>query len=201
MLFSLGGSTVAGVTDGGGVADASIPLNAVPDDYDLMAAFSGSDGLAPATASRPFAITKSPTQLAITKVAPVTAGGTTNTGITATLLDAKNGPLQRTVYFVLTGPGTTTKIGRSPPTSSVGRRLGTLALGAGTWNVTARFLGPVSLPGGAVTLTDDTYLGASTADSFVAPAEDTTAPDGRDLLADRRGDVLGGAERHRRLHL
>ena len=106
VTFSIGGAQAVGVTNGSGVASASVPLTSVPGGYLLSAGFAGDATLLPSGDSHPFTITKLGTTLTLSGPASVPTG--TPSGVVATL-NAGTAPIAfKTVWFVLTGPTTIT---------------------------------------------------------------------------------------------
>ena len=152
VVFSLGGASLAGVTGNDGVARVSLPLNAVPGDYQLSTTFGGDDVFAGSSTMTPFTVTKSPTTLTISQTPPLAGPKGIDTGVSVTLRDGNGGALiERAVYVQLDGPGAQ-RLVVPVITDFLGRaHLGPIALAAGTWTLTARFLGIVPLPGGLTT--------------------------------------------------
>ena len=171
VTLMVGSSSTMATTDGNGVATATLPVNVVPGASNVRAAFAGDPGLLLASSSSsPLTVQKSPTTLALGLTPPPGTPGPL--GVKATLTGANGAPLQqRTVYLVITGAGPTQVIPLI--TDYLGRAvISPLALAAGSYSLTAMFLGSVPLPTPTV-LSDSTYLAstASTAAVVVAVAD------------------------------
>ena len=163
VTFSLGSFSIDVNTDSGGRAAAIVPLQDAVGGYTLTASYGGDATHLGSSAATPFSITKVPTTLTLSTVAPVTVGQATATGVTATLTRTAAGtPLpQQTISFTLTGPVNTVVTTTTDPQGQA--HLGTLNLLDGAYTVAAGFLG-----------TPSTYSPASAA--TVGFGADTKAP-------------------------
>ncbi len=155
VTFAVGSQTVVDTTNASGHAQATMPLVVRPGGYTLRASFGGSLADEPSSDESPLSVTKQPTSLALSPSNAVAAPGAVGS-ITATL-QAGGEPLsERTVAFILTGPGgpaSTTAI-----TDFLGRAsLPKVALPAGTYTVKAYFSGTIPFPSGSQTFTDPAY--------------------------------------------
>ena len=144
VTFSLGSFSIDVTTDSGGRAAAIVPLQDAVGDYTLTASYGGNATYLGSSAATPFSITRVPTTLTLSTVAPVTVGQLTATGVTATLTRSGTGtPLsQQTVSFTLTGPVNTSVTTTTNPQGQA--HLGTLVLGDGAYTVAAQFVGTPS---------------------------------------------------------
>jgi CSLREA domain-containing protein len=105
VIFSLGGQAAQALTDGSGVAEATLPLLSLPGDYELHVAFSGDVTFQASSASAPFRITRQATSLTLSPTAGSITEGTAPPLI-ATLSDASGRALkEQTLVFVLTASG------------------------------------------------------------------------------------------------
>ncbi len=163
VTFSLGSFSIDVNTDSGGRAAAIVPLQDAVGGYTLTASYGGAATHLGSSAATPFSITKVPTTLTLSTVAPVTVGQGTATGVTATLTRTAAGtPLpQQTISFTLTGPVNTVVTTTTDPQGQA--HLGTLNLLDGAYTVAAGFLG-----------TPSTYSPASA--TTVGFGADTKAP-------------------------
>ena len=116
VVFTMGTSTRTALTDGSGVATATMPVTSSPGGAVLTATFGGDTTSLPSATSRQFTITKIGTTVTMTPAAgPVSIGA--DTGIIATLKDANvpSSPLtQRTIYFAVSDGGGKTTQARGP---------------------------------------------------------------------------------------
>ena len=117
VTFAVGSQTVVDTTDASGRAQTSLPLVVRPGSYVLRAAYGGSNSDKPSSDESALTVTKQPTTLTL---AP--SGGTvpigTPAGIVATL-QAGGEPLsERSVAFIVTGPGSDIGTSRSPTSSA-----------------------------------------------------------------------------------
>jgi hypothetical protein len=190
VLFTIGATGRYARTDGNGVAEISMPLYSTPGQYTLTASFAGDkfDAALPeqvlhaeSSAEQTFSITRTDTSLLIHSDAQSVGVEGIESGVIAILvagdgteLDIDDYPidplLQRTVYFTIyddsgdfigTAPVITDNFGRA--------RLGQLALPAGTYSVTAQFLGEIvtSDPAKPLVLSDDVYEESATSTTLV----------------------------------
>jgi hypothetical protein len=203
VTFGVGSASVAAVTNGSGVATATIPLADPPGGDTLSASYAGSAGLQPATASAPFTIAPAATTLSIsTTTSAVPAGA--NSGVSATLTSG-GAPLTSTpVYFDLSAGGaivdtvvaTTNEFGVAP--------LGALSLPAGTYTVSASFGSPAValVGGGSADAAEPDYqassasttlqvIGAPTITSTVADAATNASWAGTEVTGASAYDTVG----------
>jgi hypothetical protein len=166
ILFRLGPAVKAGQTDANGIASVNLLLNARPDSYQLEAAYGGDLTHQSSSARSPFTVSKRPTQMMFTSGAIVA-----NPYDVEILLRADDGtPLkERTVIFLLTSGGTTTPLAEI--TDGAGRaRLSRVATYGSTYDISAYFGQPVTLPGGTVVTLDDPLYGPSAISKTVTVA-------------------------------
>jgi CSLREA domain-containing protein len=147
--FTIGAANTQGVTDGSGVAHATIQLGDAPGSgYQLTASYNGTASLAGTSASAGFTIDRLATTLALSVPgsAPLNGG----TGISATLQSAGVGLPNDSVAFVLTPAGNGAPVIAAAITGLAGTaQLGSVpSLGAGTYTVRAYFGpgGPLATP-------------------------------------------------------
>ncbi len=165
IQFQLGPVSESALTDASGIAAATLVLGTRPDAYTLEANFAGEVAYKNGTDSRPFTVTKLPTQLTFDSTAFV--AGTAQIVVS---LHANDGtPLkERTVLFVLDNGSTKTALAEI--TDGAGRvRLAIAGIMPGAYQVVANFGQPVTLPDGSVVaLSDPLYAGstASTSATF-----------------------------------
>ena len=146
VTFTLGSTTVSSTTFPNGTATATLPVTGLPGPTSVRASFAGTNTFLASSASAAFTVAKSPTNLTITT-------GLVGPGVKVTLKDGRGGPLQRTVYLIVSGSQqkvialTTNFLGEAT--------LSPLPLGPGTYSLQAQFLGEVP---GLGTLSDPTYI-------------------------------------------
>lgn len=160
IQFTIGTTTRSATTDASGMATAALPLKLPAGEYALVAAFAGNaaSGLAASSASRSFLVQKAPSALVLASGVQSVAVDGISTGVSATLTTGDGAaPLaQRTVYFTVTGGPLTVNRTVAAITDFRGvAQLGELALPAGAYAVTARFLGVI--PGVLDEITDPVY--------------------------------------------
>ncbi len=159
--FSLGLRSAKGTTDANGLASATFDLTQLsPQTYNVSASFAESADYKASAAFTNFTITPLSTQITLTTLPPGPYG---ENSLLATLKDGANRPiLNKSVYFIISGTGgsyTTAAI-----TDYLGRAtLGAFRLPAGSYSVTARFLGPIS---GNVSATSAIYTPSSATITF-----------------------------------
>ncbi|MDQ1495881.1 MAG: large repetitive protein, partial [Actinomycetota bacterium] len=157
VQLSIGGSSRLATTGADGSVTVSIPLSSLPGPTTVTAAFGGDGGYRPAGASAPFTIGKAATSLSALSPGLLFGGGssgptTLTTTLTSNLQGATQPLLQRSVTFSVTGPTS-----RTYPaiTDFLGKAaLPTSTFTAGTYSVTATFVG------------DATYVGSSRTGPF-----------------------------------
>jgi hypothetical protein len=157
VQLSIGGSSRLATTGADGSVTVSIPLSSLPGPTTVTAAFGGDGGYRPAGASAPFTIGKAATSLSALSPGLLFGGGssgptTLTTTLTSVLQGATQPLLQRSVTFSVTGPTS-----RTYPaiTDFLGKAaLPTSTFTAGTYSVTATFVG------------DATYVGSSRTGPF-----------------------------------
>ena len=159
VFFTVGTTRTVARTGPDGVATSVIPVKVVPGQSSVRASFAGDAVLRASAATAPLTVSKSTTTLTLTPVVVATPANPptppTPPGLIATLV-ANGKPLPaRTVYLVFKGVGPDKIV--PVITDYVGRaRLDAVTFGAGTYTVTARFLGQIESPVNAL-LTDLTY--------------------------------------------
>lgn len=167
VLFRLGPVVKAGTTDANGDVSANLLINARPDQYQLEVAYGGDLTHQSSSSRVPFTVTKRPTLMTFTSGAVVA-----NPYDIEILLRADDGtPLkERTVIFVLTSAGISTPVAEI--TDGAGRaRLSRAAFHDNTYDITAYFGQPVTLPGGTVVTLDDPLYGPSSISKTVSVAK------------------------------
>ncbi|MGS2721296.1 hypothetical protein [Paraglaciecola aestuariivivens] len=158
ILFTIGSTGRAAKTDALGKATVQLPLNSLPNQYKLTASFSGNDEFGASSAEQAFQIIKASTNLTLEQGPQIVEVEGVQSGVIAKLQDAAGTPLlQRTVYFTLEGgPNGTYTI--ATITDNTGKaKLGNLALPAGSYDITARFLGTIPTYGLPLELSDPVY--------------------------------------------
>jgi hypothetical protein len=147
VTIGIGGSTVAGTTNGSGRVTLNVPLNSTPGPTQIVASFGGDAAYGPSGASAPFTIGKATSSLS-PYPAFVTQTSTTTTGNVTTLtaqVGGKAQPLiQQTVTFTITGPVNKTI---SSITDYLGRADLPKGLPVGTYTVVATFAGDATYTG------------------------------------------------------
>ncbi len=183
LSFSLGTQVRQGVTDANGRATVNLSLFGLPGESQVRVTFPGTLTDAPASDSAPFTILKQDTSLVFT---PTVAFGQYSDPINlqATLRDVSGRRLlARTVFFLpdaaplrMSAPFTPT---REPQAEAVitdynGRAaMGSLPLPAGSYTLSAYFVGDVPLGNGQViNLEDLRYNAAAAATTLTMNAED-----------------------------
>jgi hypothetical protein len=161
VMFAVGAQTVIDTTDANGRAQASLPLLVRPGVYVLRATFGGTNTEQPSSDESSLTVTKQPTTLVLT---PSSAVGDTGFagGITATLRAGGEPVPERTIAFILKGPGGTAAA--TAITNFFGEALlPAVQLPSGTYTVTAYFAGtiPFPAPAGFQTFADPAYLPSS----------------------------------------
>ncbi|MBI3242468.1 MAG: CSLREA domain-containing protein [Chloroflexi bacterium] len=160
IVFALGGQTRRATTDANGRAALELLLLGLPGNYELRAAFRGSDVHAPSSDMVAFAVVKQNTAITLDPPSVTVVAGN-NSGIVATLKDAAGLPLgQKTIFFVVTGLGG--NYATSVITDFAGRApLGSVPLPPGSYTVRAFFGGTIPVPGNPITLDDPRYNSSS----------------------------------------
>jgi hypothetical protein len=168
ITFGLGPSSRQVFTDGNGRASATLPLLALPGEYEVTASFAGFGQEAPSLASNTFnfTITKQSTSLTLN---PSSATGHPDDDalMVATLTDAEGRRLaEQTVFFVVSGSGGTYSV--AVITDYLGRAaLGNIPLPNGTYTVNAYFNGTIPLGNNnTVNLSSDRYNPSTAAGSL-----------------------------------
>jgi CSLREA domain-containing protein len=183
LNFSLGAQVRQGVTDANGRATVHLALLGLPGDTEVRVTFPGTLTQAPASTSAPFTIEKQETSLDLT---PSAASGQYSDPINlqAQLRDASGRRLlTKTVFFLADGgalrPSAPWMPHNAPQAKAVitdysGRaRLDDLPVTAGSYTLTAYFMGDIPLGNGQTTALDDVRYHASTgAGTLVMTAED-----------------------------
>ena len=167
VLFRLGPVVKSGITDTNGDVAATLFLNARPDQYQLEVAYGGDSTNQSSSSRVPFTVSKRPTVMTFTSGAIVA-----NPYDIEILLRADDGtPLkERTVVFVLSSGGVSTALAEI--TDGAGRaRLSQVAFYDSTYDITAYFGQPVTLPGGTVVALDDPLYGPSSIAKTVSVAK------------------------------
>ena len=156
VTFAVGSQTAIDMTDATGRAQASLPLIVLPGAYVLRATFGGTDGHRPSSDESGLTVTKQPTTLALAPSNAVAAPGFAG-GITATLRAGGEPVPERTIAFIITGPGG--PAAATAITDFLGQALlPAVRLPAGTYTVKAYFAGTIPFPSGSQTFTDPAYL-------------------------------------------
>jgi hypothetical protein len=179
VTFAMGSTSRSARTDEYGTATVSLPLNATPGDYPLRVSFAGNELDGPTNAEQTFTVLKSDTQLTFHAGEQRVGVEGIESGLIVALTDddaieydndgIPGGTLrERTVYFTITGGPADTSVTVPVITDNVGRaNLRELALPAGSYSVTARFMGTIptgfDVDGTALfrTLTDELYQSSS----------------------------------------
>ncbi len=167
IQFRLGSVTKSATTNASGTVDAiastALVLAANPGAYTLEASFAGDAGWQNSAATRPFTVTKMPTRLTFE------AGlGLVGPAGQIIKLRAEDGtPVkERTIVFVLVNGATRTAL--SEITDFAGQaRLSSATIAPGTYQVTAYFGLPVTLPDGTTAQLSDPLYGGSTASNTI----------------------------------
>ena len=163
VLLSVGGSTLAALTDEAGHASATLPVSAPAGLATIAAGFPGDAANGPSSAFGSLTVTKATTSIQLTGL---TSGhpGTAN-GITATLTDGDGHPLaQRVVAFTVANPATPdvaqTRLVTTGYTGTAS--LGPITVIGGAYTVTASFAQSVAIlpSGGTLALSDPGYAPA-----------------------------------------
>ncbi len=100
IAFSIGSTTVTGITNASGLTSASLPLNVLPGAYPLVATFAGDSEAAASTDSAPFTVNKIPTTVHLTLPATIVHPGL-DSGVLARLTNASGPMPSRSVTFVI----------------------------------------------------------------------------------------------------
>lgn len=160
VQFRLGPVIKTAMTDANGFASVNLPLFAQPAAYNLEANFAGDSQYQNSSNLRPFTVLKMPTQMTF-------GGGSFVSAASQILvnLKAQDGtPLkERTVVFVLTSGSFATAMAEITNVSGQAR-LPSTGLPVGTYQISAYFGKPVTLPppdGTTVPLIDALYEGSS----------------------------------------
>lgn len=162
ILFTIGGTGRAAVTNASGVASIDLPLTSPPGVYPATASFGGNAYYNESSAESSITITRTATSLSLTTGEQVVGVEGIGSGVSALLTDAQDAPLlQRTVYFTLrNGPVDLVTIAVITDNTGVAT-LGELPLPAGNYDLEVRFLGeiPTGDPSAPLILADPTYFG------------------------------------------
>lgn len=165
VKFVIGSSTRSAVTNGSGVATASVPLIDNPAHSNLSAAFEGDATDKSSSQSNGFDITKLATSLSLAQAGYVIVG--LDTGTVATLTSGGQPISQKSVAFLFTPTGGGPTYAQTRITDGGGHAtLGPVStLPAGTYNVQAYFGpgGPASVPA----LPDDPIYASSSSSPAV----------------------------------
>ncbi|HTP00213.1 MAG TPA: PxKF domain-containing protein [Anaerolineales bacterium] len=177
VQVSVGGQQGFAVTDSGGTASITLKLVVPPGSYSAQASFAGSSAYLSATASKSFTLAKDTTAIQVTGVpANVLAGDPTP--IVAKLVDSSGNPLAgKSVFFIVQNASNT--LARSVIADFQGNApLGTVALPAGTYSVSAYFSGTIPLSPTPITLVDTNYGSSSSVGSSLTITQpiDNTPP-------------------------
>ncbi|MEQ9005249.1 MAG: hypothetical protein RIE74_16950 [Pseudomonadales bacterium] len=167
VVFSLGTSTRSARTDPGGRAAVDLPASSRPGSYRLTATFAGNGQYRPASVERPLVIGRAATRLVLTQGGQTVLVDGVDTGLSAQLTvdDAAGTPLtERTVFFTVQGGRDGTQTIPVITDQQGVARLGALPAHAGTYQVTARFLGVI--PDLLQEITDPVYLASSASTSL-----------------------------------
>ncbi len=174
--FGLGAQRRQAVTDGFGIASVTFPLVGLVQEDLIRATFAGNSQYQQASAQTSFEIVKQSTSLTV-EPTPAVGQYSDDTNLLATLIAGDNRPLlQRTVFFVVGNLAETLSATSTIITDFAGRApAGPVNLPAGTYPVTAYFLGVIPVGGGqTVTLEDSRFLASTGPGSLAQTAEDAT---------------------------
>ena len=156
VTFAVGSQTAIDMTDANGRAQASLSLIVQPGAYVLRTTFGGTNSDQPASDESALTVTKQPTTLVLAPSNAVAAPGFAG-GITATLRAGGKPVPERTIAFIITGPGG--PAAATAITDFLGQALlPAVQLPAGTYSVTAYFAGTIPFPSGSQTFADPAYL-------------------------------------------
>jgi hypothetical protein len=168
VLFRLGATLRSASTDSAGRATAEIPVYNLPGEYALVASFAGEAGFAASSDERQFLVEKAPSRLVLIESAQTIGTDGIASGISARLTADVEGstPLQlRTVYFTLSG-GPVKDVTIPAITDFQGvAELGELVLPAGSYSLSAQFLGVI--PDATDEIVDPVYTPSSDSATLV----------------------------------
>ena len=174
--FSYGSQRRQAVTNASGISVVSFPLVGLVGSDVLQATFAGNETFLGSSASAIFTIDKQRTSLTLT---PQPANGqySDDPDLQTTLIAGADRRLPDTTVFVVAGtPGGTLSATSSDVTDYAGRApAGPVNLPAGTYPLTAYFLGDIPIGGGqTVTLVDSRFFASTGAGTLIQTAEDAT---------------------------
>jgi hypothetical protein len=182
--FGLGSQRRQVITDADGIATVDFPLVGLVQQDLVRVSFGGSSQYQQSSAQAPFEIVKQSTSLTV-EPAPAVGQYSDDTNLLATLLAGDNRRLQqRTVFFVIGDLAKTLSATSTSITDFAGRApAGPVNLPAGTYPVTAYFLGEIPVGGGqTVTLEDSRFLESIGAGTLIQTAEDAEVTYTGDLV-------------------
>jgi len=166
IKFGLSSQRRQALTDSNGRATVVIPLLVVPGQHEVRATFAATNQYQTSTTTAPFTIVKQNTALVLN---PQPAIGVPDAGsiVVATLTDASGRRLgEKTVFFVVSGSGGTYQT--FAITDYAGRAvLGHIPLPSGTYNVTAKFSGLITVSGQTFDFSDDRYNPSTTSGTLI----------------------------------
>lgn len=157
VLLSLAGQQQFGVTGADGRVTITLAPKVLPGDYTAQATYRGESTYLASSASSPFALTKDPTTVSITR--PSSPGYDPLVGITATARDSAGRPLGgKTLFFVLTGNSLSFSKAVIADVYGVAA-LGSVTVPPGAYNLTVYYNGVIDLGNGeTITWPDDYYV-------------------------------------------
>jgi hypothetical protein len=184
MEFGLGSQRRQAVTDSNGFATATFPLVGLVQQGLIRASFAGDSQYQQSSVQAPFEIVKQTTTLEV-EPAPALGQYSDDTDLLATLLAGDDRRLQqRTVFFVIGDLAETLSATSTSITDFAGRALaGPVNLPAGSYPVTAYFLGEIPVGGGqTVILEDSRFVESVGAGTLIQSAEDAEVTYTGDLV-------------------
>ena len=164
IQFRLGSLTKSAVTNASGIASTTLILGVQPGTYTLEASFAGDATYQNASERRTFTVVKMPSQMTFEGAAIVPD----SSGIEVSLKATDGTPLkERTVVFILQSGSSAAVFAEI--TDGAGRaRLPGSNLAPGSYQVTATFALPVTMPDGSIVQLSDPLYGGCTAAQTVA---------------------------------
>jgi hypothetical protein len=172
--FGLGSQRRQALTDASGVATVAFPLVGLVQEDQIRVSFGGNNQYQQSSAQAPFTIVKQTTSLQV-EPAPAAGQYSDDSNLLATLIAGAERRLQqRTVFFVAGDLAETLSATSTSITDFAGRApAGPINLPAGSYPVTAYFLGEIPVGGGlTVTLEDSRFLASTGAGTLLQIAED-----------------------------
>ncbi len=182
--FGLGSQRRQIVTDANGIATVDFPLMGLVQEDLIRVSFGGSSQYQQSSTQAPFEIVKQSTALTV-EPSPAVGQYSDNTDLLATLIAGENRRLQqRTVFFVVGDLAETLSATSTSITDFAGRApAGPVNLPAGSYPLTAYFLGEIPVGGGeTVVLEDSRFVESVGLGTLIQTAEDAEVTYTGDLV-------------------